>query len=76
MTTQPEKKAALDGHIEHCERCAAAKKRVNDFCDLGRSLFSDWSALEAPIGVTVLDDPTSQRVIAEEAERGEKARWN
>jgi hypothetical protein len=43
--------------------CCAANKRVNDLCDLGR-------------GAIVLGEEESQRIVAEEAARAERRRWN
>jgi hypothetical protein len=74
--TQEEKKAVLDGHLKYCKTCARANKRVNDFCDLGRSLFLQWAEEEEPIAATVLSAEEYRRVVEEEAARVERARWN
>ena len=73
---QIEKKAALMRHIEHCEKCAGANRRVNDFCDLGRVFFNQWAIEKWPASATLLGEEESARIIAAEAARAERRRWN
>lgn len=50
-------------HIDKCERCKAAKKRVNDFCPTGLMFFQEWNP--PPVKATLLSQEDSNKVIAE-----------
>lgn len=43
-----EKLNNLKAHVDACSVCSSANKRVNDFCEEGLLLFSDWSKDKMP----------------------------
>lgn len=66
-----EKLEQLQAHVDACAVCSAANKRVNDFCEAGRLLFSEWAKHHEPIRITEHTLPQDQydRLVAETRRR-------
>jgi hypothetical protein len=53
----------IQDHIQVCEICQRANKRVNDFCSVGKIIFFEYAQHNEPMSVTILGEAESAKII-------------